>query len=268
MSREPRVHWPPGVTAGADTLLQGGAARHLQKVLRLGPGSGFRLFDGAGHEWAMQVVSGGGDGLVARATAPVEVLPEPSLGLRLLQGICRGEPMDLVIQKAVELGIAGIQPVETRRTVVRLSAARAARRLEHWRRVAASACEQCGRATVPGVGVPLDLAAALAAWPAGDGWTGLYLDPAGELTLDGLAPPAAGFALLVGPEGGLDEDERARVRRAGYLGLRLGPRILRTETAALVALAALQALWGDLTPAAARPAGVPAPPGRGPADTR
>ena len=261
MSREPRVHWPPGVLPGADTVREGGPARHLAQVLRLGPGAAFRLCDGAGREWRMRERSAGADTVVAVAEEPVEPVPESPLELVLLQGICRGERMDLVIQKAVELGVSRIQPVETARTVVRLSGRRAERRLDHWRQVAASACEQCGRATLPELGAPVPLYAALAA--AGDGLAGLFLDPGGETTLAGLERPRRGFRLLVGPEGGLDGKERARVAKAGYAGLRLGPRVLRTETAALVALSALQAAWGDLSPAAAPPGGARVPPGPG-----
>jgi 16S rRNA (uracil1498-N3)-methyltransferase len=158
-------------------------------------------------------------------------------------GISRGERMDLAIQKAVELGVAAITPLTTARSVVRLDSARRLARWEHWQRVAQSASEQCNRNIVPGIGAPCSL----------DEWLGesrdlkVLLDPSGVHSLNELATPSRDVALLSGPEGGFSEDERARALNAGFLAIRLGPRILRTETAAIAALAGMQVLWGDLS---------------------
>jgi len=179
-----------------------------------------------------------------RVGAPVAPRPESPLALTLIQGVCRGERMDLVVQKAVELGAARILPVLTARSVPRLDGARAARRHAHWQAVAAAAAEQCGRAVVPEVAPPSPLREALAGatLPA----VRYLLDPAAGAGPRALPPLGAAAALLVGPEGGLTDGERAAAEAAGFRGLRLGPRILRTETAGLAALAVLQALHGDL----------------------
>ena len=153
--------------------------------------------------------------------------------------------MDYTVQKAVELGIAAIVPVLTERSVVKLDADKAEARRQHWQAVAIGACEQSGRVRVPEVTTPLRLDAYLAARELAG--LKLLLDPLGGATAGALPKPADGkVLLLVGPEGGLSDNERALASRVGYMGLKLGPRILRTETAALVALSLLQSQWGDL----------------------
>lgn len=152
--------------------------------------------------------------------------------------------MDLVVQKATELGVSSIVPVLSARSVVRLAGERAARRRAHWQAVAVNACEQCGRATLPEILPPSGLDAALAS--VADDATRLVADPDAGVGLAALTRPAAGLTLLIGPEGGLDDGELARAATTGFRSFRLGPRVLRTETAAIAALALIQGLWGDL----------------------
>jgi len=168
--------------------------------------------------------------------------PEPPLRLHLAVGVSRGERMDFVIQKAVELGVASVRPLFTERSVVRLDAARLERRHEHWHGVLVAACEQSGRRRLPWLH-PVEQ---LADWLPTIAGTALLLDPGADRSLATLPEPDGAATLLVGPEGGLAADERGRAVQAGFLPVRLGPRILRTETAPLAALAAMQVLWGDL----------------------
>jgi 16S rRNA (uracil1498-N3)-methyltransferase len=170
---------------------------------------------------------------------------ESPLRIILLQGIARGEKMDWILQKATELGVAALVPVASERSEVKLSGERATKRHAHWRSVVVAACEQSGRARVPDVAAPESLAAALARLP-GNGLR-LTLDPGADIGLAGLpAPEAATCIVAIGPEGGWSPRDRALLADAGFTGLHLGPRILRTETAGMAAIAALQARFGDL----------------------
>jgi len=232
------------LSPGATVALPEAAAAHLVRVLRLGIGAPVVLFNGDGHDHAAELVAvgkRGAEALVGRAT-PVD--RESPLRITLAQGIARGEKMDWILQKATELGVAAIAPVLTDRTEVKLDGDRADKRLQHWRGVLASACEQCGRARLPVLAPPVPLAA----WAAAESASlKLMLDPEGDCALASLAlPPETTVALAIGPEGGLSERDRSALRAAGFRGLRLGPRILRTETAGLAAIAALQALHGDM----------------------
>ena len=221
------------------------AANHLLRVMRLRPGDACVLFNGDGCDYAATLVTADKRGAQARIDAAQTLHNESPLRIALLQGIARGEKMDLILQKAVELGVAAIMPVNAERSEVRLDAARAEKRLAHWRSVAASACAQSGRARIPALSPPQPLAAALAALPPET--LRLALDPLGERGLSSL--PAAttdGVVIAIGPEGGWSPRDRQHLTAAGFAGLRLGPRILRTETAGLAAIAALQARLGDL----------------------
>lgn len=242
----PRFYSPVRLSADSSIDLSENAARHACRVLRLRAGDDLTLFDGAGGEYAARIAA------VARERVSVEVLQwcdvecEAPIQLTLVQAMQAGEKMDMTMQKAVELGVARIVPVASRRSVVRLDGERAQRRLEHWRGVVASACEQCGRNRVPEVAALGGLDRWLGA-PAGRGVLRLMLVPGAAQTLNDLAIPAPGseVELLIGAEGGLAPEEVALAAAAGYQGVRLGPRILRTETAGLAALAAIQCLWGD-----------------------
>ena len=225
--------------------LDAGAAKHLLTVLRLKVGAEVTLFDGSGFEFAGTLDQADKKQAwvkIARMHGPVVESP---LHVTLAQGVSRGERMDYTVQKAVELGVAAIQPVLTERSVVKLDKDSGEKKRLHWRSVAVSACEQSGRVKVPDVKAPVALPQFLGNKLAGD--LKLLLDPEGGVTAGMLPQPADGrVLLLVGPEGGLSADEIALAGRVGFQGLKLGPRILRTETAALVALSLLQASWGDL----------------------
>ena len=239
-----RIHVDQPLAAGAETALPSQAGEHVARVLRLAPGDPLTLFNGDGADYAATIRS------VDKREVRVQVLErqavarESPLRLTLAQGVARGEKMDLIVQKATELGVARIVPLLTERAEVKLDPARAEKRLAHWRAVAASACEQCGRASLPEIQSALPLAAWLAAL-ADDGALRLALLPDAAASARELQFGAAGGLLAVGPEGGLGERDIAVLHEAGFHGLRLGPRILRTETAGLAALAALQALHGD-----------------------
>lgn len=229
---------------GSVVTLPEAATTHLVRVLRLSAGDPVVLFNGNGQDFAATLLSVGKRGAEAEVRDARPVANESPLRITLAQGIARGEKMDWVLQKATELGVAGIFPVSTERTEVKLDAERAGKRLAHWQGILRAACEQSGRARLPALGEPQSLASYAASEPAA---IKLVLDPGGDLGLRDLSLPAAAeVALLVGPEGGLSERDLAAAHAAGFRGLRLGPRILRTETAGLAALAALQSLYGDL----------------------
>lgn len=243
--RIPRIYVPQPLRPGGEVELPIQAGEHIARVLRLDRGHPLRLFNGDGGEYAGELASLAKRSVTARvlesATTPERESP---LRITLGQGIARGEKMDWILQKATELGVARIVPLVTDRTEVKLDAERAERRLAHWEAVIASACEQCGRNRLPELAEPMKLADWAAVLDDESGLR-LALDPHGDIGARELAVGA--FATLaVGPEGGLSEHDLATLDQAGFRGLRLGPRILRTETAGLAALAALQAIHGDL----------------------
>ena len=240
-----RVHVAALLAPGNEIALPQSAAAHLSRVLRLGAGDACVLFNGDGPDYAAQIVATGKREVRVLVGAVTAINRESPLRLVLLQGIARGEKMDLILQKATELGVSEVRPLSSQRSEVKLDDARAEKRLAHWQSVVVSACEQSGRAVVPPVGAPGSLAAVLDGLPPGG--LRLILDPHGELSLPTLTwEPAAPVVLAVGPEGGWSPLDRTQLRAAGFQGLRLGPRILRTETAGLAAIAALQARFGDL----------------------
>ena len=241
--RVSRLYTELPVTGRAQLTLTGTPANHISRVLRLRAGDALVLFDGTGGEYPA-TIEGFGRDAVHLALGPHRAAERESpLAITLLQGISRGERMDFVVQKATELGVARIIPVLAERTVVKLDAAQASSRVRHWRAVAVAACEQCGRNRLPELAQPLSLPALLAQLPPGQ--PRLLLAPGGTLKVRDLAPTTA-LTVLIGPEGGLSETEESRALRAGFQALVLGPRILRTETAALAALAVLQERLGDL----------------------
>ncbi len=237
--RIPRIYHPSALKEGSEVTLRPQAQRHLRTVLRLRPGAPLILFDGEGHACRASLREND----TAAVGPPLESDTESPLTLHLLQGVSKGERMDHVVQKATELGVTTITPVLTRRCVVRLAGERAEKRLRHWREIVIHACEQCGRNRLPLLReiTPLDEALN----HTGSGMK-LVLNPADGKNLGTLQPPQNGVTLLVGPEGGLSGEEIRQAIRHGFVGLRLGPRTLRTETAPIAALSALQTLWGDL----------------------
>ena len=247
-----RVFVDADLHVGAELELPHESVDHLVKVLRLGVGVRITLFNGRGGEYAATLASLDRRHATATVLAHDPVERESPVSVTLMQAVTRGEKMDWVLQKATELGVAAIQPVEAERSVVQLLGDRAEKRRLHWQGILQSACEQCGRNRLPALHAPLSLESACLAfsrdWPAA---LKLTLDPEAPTTLDAgqLASAASGghnIAILIGPEGGWSDAELHRAAAAGFVGMRLGPRVLRTETAALAALAAIQAICGDL----------------------
>jgi 16S rRNA (uracil1498-N3)-methyltransferase len=231
------------LSAGLQVSLPEAAVAHLVRVLRLAVGDRFVLFNGDGGDYPAQLVTVGKKSAEALVAARQELGNESPLRITLAQGIARGEKMDLILQKATELGVTCIAPVITERTEVKLDGDRLEKKMQHWRGVLAAACEQSGRARLPQLLPPQPLHA-FAAARGGD--RRFILDPqAGVSLAQAKIADAASISLLIGPEGGLSERDQAALRAAHFEGLRLGPRILRTETAGLAAIAALNALYGD-----------------------
>lgn len=238
-----RFFCPQPLAPNSRAELPAAAAHHALRVLRLSVGDDVTLFNGEGGEYPGRIAEAGrvvrvqlGDWHAVERESPLD--------MTLAQALPSGDKMDFVVQKAVELGVARIQPLLAARSVVRLSGERAARRVEHLRQVAISACEQCGRNRLPEIAPILDLRQWLGQLAQDNEIWRLLLSPQGGRRPRELA--GRRFLLLVGPEGGLDKEEAAAARLAGFADLSLGPRILRTETAGPAALAALGALHGDL----------------------
>jgi 16S rRNA (uracil1498-N3)-methyltransferase len=239
-----RVFVDTPLECGARVTLRGNAAGHVTRVLRLRPGAPLTLFNGRGGEFAGRIEAARGDAVTVAVAEASATERESPLLLTLAQGVSRGERMDLIVQKATELGVARLLPLLTERSVVRLDAKAAARKLAHWRGIAIAACEQSGRNRLPSLTEPLELREFLAG-KAEDG-TRLLLSPGAALGIADVPRPAGAVTVLIGPEGGLSAEEQERAVAAGFLGVRLGPRVLRTETAAIAALSLLQRQFGDL----------------------
>lgn len=242
--REHRLFTDQPLALGAEVTLEPRPTRHALQALRLQSGDQTLLFNGDGRDYAAEVAEGARGALRVRVLRATEPEPIPRLSIGLALGISRGERMDLAIQKAVELGVSTIQPLFTGRSVVRLQGERLAKRAEHWLGVVIAACEQSGRRRLPA----LASTARLEEWLESQHSGGILLHHAATRAITELPPPNAGLTLLVGPEGGLAPDERDRAQAAGFVPVRLGPRVLRTETAPLAAIAAIQTLWGDFGP--------------------
>ncbi|HEY3785544.1 MAG TPA: 16S rRNA (uracil(1498)-N(3))-methyltransferase [Steroidobacteraceae bacterium] len=241
--RVTRVYVGSPLSAGRRQQVEGSAANHIARVLRLAAGDRLTLFDGRGGEYAGAIQEIGRDfvSIDVREHHPLE--RESPVQLILAQGISRGERMDWVVQKATELGVFRIVPLLTERSVVQLDARQAQKKLQHWRAIAIAACEQSGRTRVPEIVEPLSLGSFLR---SADQGSRLLLWPGAERGLGELASPGQSLTVLIGPEGGLGSEERNAAQAAGFLPVRLGPRVLRTETAAVTALAVLQQRFGDL----------------------
>ena len=215
-------------------------AHYIARVLRLAAGDAVQLFDGSGQEYRGTLIEAGKKRVLVELTEQLAGMAESPLAIHLGQGLSRGERMDWAIQKATELGVTEITPLVSERCEVRLKDERADKRLAHWRQVAISACEQCGRSVVPLIHPPVTLAE----WQASvQAELKLVLHPV-AVPLQQHARPQS-LAFLIGPEGGLSEAEVNAAQAAGFQPARLGPRVLRTETAPVVALSVAQQLWGD-----------------------
>lgn len=247
--RVSRVHVNAPLVSGAPAVLAGDAANHIARVLRLRPGDPLTLFDGRGGEYEARLSEVQGAKVIVQVGEHRDVERESALEITLLQGVARGDRMDTIVQKATELGVARIVPVLAERSVVKLNSHTSHRKHAHWLGIAIAACEQCGRNRVPEVAQPQSVADATSRECAPDDRC-LMLVPGAPVTLAEGAGVASGqrpnaVTLLIGPEGGLAPAETELATRAGFVGCRIGPRILRTETASLAAIAALQAIAGD-----------------------
>ena len=240
-----RVYVDTPVAAGKRLVVEGSAANHITRVLRLRNGDALTVFDGSGGEFGARIEEFRKDTVVVSVEDHRALDRESPLPLTLAQGISRGERMDWIIQKATELGATRIVPVFTKRSVVRLDDKQAERKLQHWRAITVAACEQCGRNRLPDLITPIDFFDVL---PESftPGATRLLLSPSGDLRIDDLRDIHTGVTVLIGPEGGLDEVEQEAAIAAGFKAVRMGPRVLRTETAAIAALTILQRDFGDL----------------------
>jgi 16S rRNA (uracil1498-N3)-methyltransferase len=212
--------------------------------LRLRPGAAVQVFDGQGREHHATLLEATRSGIILDIGESLMTTPESPLQLTLLQGIARNDHMDLVLQKAVELGVQTIQPLWMQRSQKRLKGERLEKRCHHWKGVIISACEQCGRATLPQL-LPVSDYASRLNDGTGNNELHLMLQPDAPTYLRNLEKPAGRISILVGPEGGMTPEEQSLASTSGFTGIRMGPRILRTETAALAALAGIQTLWGD-----------------------
>lgn len=242
--RVPRIFTAQPLAPHGQFQLEPGPSQHLSRALRMGPGDRLTLFDGGGCEYPATISAVDKKAVRVQTSEHVQVERESPLAVELGIAISRGERMDLVIQKATELGVTAIAPLFSERTEVRLKGERAGRKQQHWQQIAVSACEQCGRNRVPAIAALMNL----------EDWVGQVearcrfvlhhrAGPGGD---SGSRPDSA--ALLVGPEGGLSDGEISGALAAGFEAMQLGPRVLRTETAPLAALAILQARWGDMGP--------------------
>lgn len=239
----PRFFCDTKLGPGAQLELPDNAANHACRALRLKAGDRVTLFNGDGHDYSAELLRVTKEGVSAKIVGQQAVSSESPLAVTLAQAISAGDRMDFTLQKATELGIGTIQPLAAERSVVKLAGERADKRRQHWQNVVISACEQSGRAVVPAVLPPLTL----------PDWLGqqddyalkLMLSPAADVTLHDLPKPDGPICLLIGCEGGFSPQERQAAESCGYTGIRLGARVLRTESAALAALSAIQTLWGD-----------------------
>lgn len=228
---------------GTEIALPATAAHHVLRVLRLRAGDTVTLFDGEGGEYGAELTRASPRAVEARVVEHRDIERESPLTVTLVQGLAAAERMDYAVQKAVELGAAAIAPIFTSRSIVRLDDARATRRVERWQQIVIAACEQSGRNRVPKVHAPCALGTWLRAPTKAE--LRVLLAPDAEGSLAALTRPGGAVELLVGPEGGLTGEESAAAWSAGFQPVRLGPRILRTESAGAAMLAAMNARWGD-----------------------
>jgi len=235
----PRVYLPSPLADGKQLELDKQTARHIITVLRLKSGAPLIIFDGQGNAHQATLENS------TRITVGRNITDktESPLQIHLIQAISRGERMDQVVQKATELGVNRITPLLSQRCMVKLTGDRATKRLQHWQNITISACEQCGRNRLPLIGEVTTLNKLLSKPESG---LKIVLDPAGQSSLSTLSPPKGLVTLLIGPEGGLSDKEIRQAQQQEFVGLKMGPRILRTETAAISSISALQTLWGDL----------------------
>jgi 16S rRNA (uracil1498-N3)-methyltransferase len=240
----PRFYSPPPLPLSGTFDLPPDAAHHASRVLRLRVGDAVEIFDGIGNECRGLIAGLSGKRVTVSEITATGIKRESPLHAVLAQALSGSEKMDWIIQKSTELGVTEIQPLATERSVARLPAERAQKRLEHWQQIAISACEQCGRNVLPGIHAPLDIMEWLQQTKSIPDAKYILL-PGSAASLHDQAKPRGKAVLLIGAEGGFSQAESAAALRCGYIPIRLGARVMRTETAAIAGLAVLQSLWGD-----------------------
>ena len=240
----PRFYCPPPIPFSGSFDLPPDAAHHASRVLRLRTGDTVEIFDGTGNACHGMISDLGPRHVTVTGIAEVRNKRESPLHTLLAQALCSSEKMDWIIQKSTELGVTEIQPLATERSVARLSVDRTARRLDHWQQVAISACEQCGRNVLPLIHQPLDIMDWLQQVKTMTGAKYILL-PDGTANLHGRTESHGKAVMLVGPEGGFSQAENDTAIHCGFTPIRLGARVMRTETAAIAGLAVLQTMWGD-----------------------
>jgi len=241
--RIPRIYVDTDLIVESSLPLPKEPANHLSNVLRLKPGHPVVLFNGDGNEYSAEIEEATKKHTTVYVSARLGISTESPLSIHLAQGVSKGERMDMVMQKSVELGVTEITPIITERCPVKLSAERWQKKQQHWQKIIISACEQCGRNTLPTLHEPISLTQ----WVQQSGnQLRLLLHPAAEQKIPQLDMPREGVRLLIGPEGGLADSEIYQATELGYQSVLMGPRVLRTETAALAAIAILQAQFGDI----------------------
>lgn len=241
--RNPRIYLNQSLAVDTNIQLSDEAFGHVVRVLRLNQGDAITLFDGSGYDFQAQLTEVSKKKAFAQITSKQAITNESPLDIHLGQGISRGDRMDFTLQKSVELGVNSITPLFTERCGVKLNGERLAKKVEQWQKIVISACEQSGRSTVPEVKTPLLL----------NDWLNeeskalkLNLHPRAEHSIMTLPVETNQVRLLIGPEGGLSDEEINSAQAAKFTDVLLGPRVLRTETAALTAITALQCRFGDL----------------------
>ncbi len=240
----PRFYCPPPLPLSTNFELPPAAAHHASRVLRLRVGDAVQIFDGIGNALDATINEISGKHVMLGNLQTCMEQPKSGLRIVLAQAMCSSDKMDWIVQKATELGVSEILPVQTQRSVAKLSGARAEKRAEHWRSVVISACEQCGRNDLPLIHAPQDLETWLLAMRTAPGSKFILL-PGGATQLQTQPKPDGSVTLVIGPEGGFTPDEANVALQMGFAPVLLGPRVLRTETAAIAGISALQTLWGD-----------------------
>jgi len=241
--RIPRIHYPHDLNINIEIALEADAANHVGRVLRLPQGAEIILFNGQGGEYRATLTESGKKVVKAQVNSYADISLESPLAIHLGQGISRGDKMEMTIQKAVELGVTEITPLFSERCGVKLSGERLQKKLSQWHKIIISACEQCGRNTIPTIHSPLQLDQWLAQ-PSDE--LKLNLHPKAKYSINTLPQPTNGIRLLIGPEGGLSDLEIEQAATQGFDEVLIGPRVLRTETAGLTIISALQTRFGDL----------------------